>query len=269
MKALAIAPVLLALVLVTPAVADGWQWSSPMGGNVSRDDMTVRNGSPSAAVRITTSQPGDLQWYYAGLAGLPAGSQIDSITVCYELEDPASFISQIRIGRMNAPDANFVVFDDPTDLVSPVATCVTYPVSPAVAVTGSISIGYRCNFASSSHWIEVGAIGIHLTGTVTASPDGPSPAVRGSLLDQNRPNPFNPSTTIAFDLPRPQRVQVSVYTVDGKRVATLRDGTLAAGRHEITWNGRDAKGRPQASGVYLYRLETAQGVESRRMTLVR
>ena len=170
---------------------------------------------------------------------------------------------------MTTPDANFVVFDDGTDLVSPTADCVTYAVSPSVGVTGSLSVGYRCNFASTGHWIEVGAIGIHLSGTVTSAPDDGVPAPRSSLLDQNRPNPFNPSTTIAFELPRAQRVGVTVYTVDGKRVATLQQGMMPAGRHEIAWNGRDDAGRTQASGVYLYRLETEGGVESRRMTLVR
>ncbi len=83
----------------------------------------------------------------------------------------------------------------------------------------------------------------------------------------NYPNPFTPSTTIAFELPRDMRVQLAVYDVRGNLVQTLLNENLAAGRREAQWNGRDRSGRTVASGVYLYRLQTPEGSQTGRMLL--
>jgi flagellar hook assembly protein FlgD len=88
-------------------------------------------------------------------------------------------------------------------------------------------------------------------------------------LRQNYPNPFNPMTTIRFDLPDDRQVRVEVFAIDGRRVATLVDGALPAGYHEVIWSGRDTSGRPVASGTYLYRIMAGPDTETRRMTLVK
>lgn len=90
-------------------------------------------------------------------------------------------------------------------------------------------------------------------------------------LYQNSPNPFNPSTTIAYDLPEATDVTLTVYNLSGQKVATLVTGKQKAGHYEVEWDGQDESGQAVASGVYLYRLETGkQGfVETRRMMLVR
>ncbi len=85
----------------------------------------------------------------------------------------------------------------------------------------------------------------------------------------NHPNPFNPSTTVAFQLPRPARVSVSVYDVGGRLVRKLIDERLAAGPHRVAWDGRNARGRSVASGVYLARLSTPGGQTSITMVLLR
>jgi hypothetical protein len=83
-------------------------------------------------------------------------------------------------------------------------------------------------------------------------------------LGQNYPNPFNPTTTVEFTMPRSARARLVVYDLLGRTVAVLRDGVLPAGRHSATF---DAGGL--ASGVYLYRLETADRVLSRTMLLLK
>jgi hypothetical protein len=88
-------------------------------------------------------------------------------------------------------------------------------------------------------------------------------------LRQNAPNPFGDGTAIAFDLPSPARTTLSVYTVSGRRVATLVDRELPAGRHAVVWDGRDAAGYEVAAGVYLYRIEAGARVDVRKMTVVR
>jgi len=88
-------------------------------------------------------------------------------------------------------------------------------------------------------------------------------------LDRNVPNPFNPSTRIAFELPSHGRAVLTVHDIAGRRVATLVDAELQAGSHAVIWRGRDLHGASVASGVYLARLTTADGVRMRRMVLLR
>ncbi len=90
-----------------------------------------------------------------------------------------------------------------------------------------------------------------------------------ALLLENFPNPFNPSTTIHFELAAEQRARLSVYRLDGRRVSVLVDGIVSAGNHEISWDGRDDNGASLPSGTYLYRLETATMSKTRSMTLIK
>jgi len=88
-------------------------------------------------------------------------------------------------------------------------------------------------------------------------------------LGQNVPNPFNPKTTISFNLTAPGETTLSIYDVAGNRITTLVDQDLEAGDHQFTWNGADHGGRPAAAGVYLYKLDSGSIHEVKRMTLVR
>ncbi|HNR69388.1 MAG TPA: right-handed parallel beta-helix repeat-containing protein [bacterium] len=89
--------------------------------------------------------------------------------------------------------------------------------------------------------------------TAVPDPDRQTPA-QFDLLP-NYPNPFNPTTAILFDLPRPARVELTVYSIDGKRVKSLENRNLQAGRHQRLWDGTDRNGIRVASGVYFYRLQ--------------
>jgi hypothetical protein len=101
--------------------------------------------------------------------------------------------------------------------------------------------------------------------TIAAGSRRPAPLA----LHQNRPNPFNPSTTIRFTTPASGVVNVTIWTVHGQLIRTLVNGPFAPGVHEVVWDGRDEHGRTAASGVYLYRLAGKEGVLTRRMTLLR
>ena len=93
-------------------------------------------------------------------------------------------------------------------------------------------------------------------------PDGPQ-------LQQNAPNPFNSETLISWFLLRPGPSRVEVFALTGQRVALLHEGPEKAGVHRVHWDGRDGRGRPLASGVYLYRLVTEGNVQTRKLTLLR
>ncbi len=88
-------------------------------------------------------------------------------------------------------------------------------------------------------------------------------------LSRNTPNPFNPSTAIAFTLSRPKRVRMTVYDTLGREVAILAAGNFSAGNHTLRWDGRDGRGNAVSSGVYLYRLEAGGKTETRKMLLAR
>ncbi len=76
-------------------------------------------------------------------------------------------------------------------------------------------------------------------------------------LSQNFPNPFNPETQIAYQLPEAGRVTLRIYNMLGQPLRTLVEAELAAGYHKAVWNGKDDAGQPLPSGVYLYRLEVS------------
>jgi hypothetical protein len=88
-------------------------------------------------------------------------------------------------------------------------------------------------------------------------------------LGRNRPNPFNPQTEIEYSLGRDGLAELSIFDVSGRLVRTLFRSVQPSGEYRITWNGRDNLGRAVASGVYVYRLKTADYEESRRLVIIR
>ena len=83
-------------------------------------------------------------------------------------------------------------------------------------------------------------------------------------LNQNYPNPFNPSTTIQFDLPKTGQVTLKVFNVLGEELATLVSNRLPAGSYSYEWDASSL-----ASGVYLYRLQAGDYVETRKMVMMK
>jgi hypothetical protein len=83
-------------------------------------------------------------------------------------------------------------------------------------------------------------------------------------LNQNFPNPFNPSTTISFALPRTENITLKVYDMLGREVATLVDGREDAGEHSVKWNAEGF-----ASGVYFCRMQANGIVLTQKILLVR
>jgi hypothetical protein len=90
-----------------------------------------------------------------------------------------------------------------------------------------------------------------------------------SRLHPGYPNPFNPRTTIKFDLHKPGPVELAVFDVAGRLVKRLVHETRPAGNHEAVWNGRDSGGRSAAAGVYFFRLKTTDTIQTQRMTLIK
>jgi Zn-dependent metalloprotease len=131
----------------------------------------------------------------------------------------------------------------------------------------------RFRFVSDSSGTSVGVFLDSIAWVVSpfrdAIDDSKGQLPRELELSQNYPNPFNPETNILFVLPQRSDVKLEVFDILGRSVAILIDRPMDAGNYSIIWNGKDSQGQAVASGVYLYRLTTGQGVRLEKMTLLR
>ena len=89
-------------------------------------------------------------------------------------------------------------------------------------------------------------------------------------LNQNIPNPFNPTTTIKYQVKESGLVRLRIYNVAGQLVKTLVDGHRNSGQlYEATWNGLNNSGQPVASGVYFYKLIATNFTQTKKMILLK
>ncbi|MCK4653419.1 MAG: T9SS type A sorting domain-containing protein, partial [Candidatus Cloacimonetes bacterium] len=88
-------------------------------------------------------------------------------------------------------------------------------------------------------------------------------------LGFNYPNPFNPETTISYELSENGKVNLSIYNIKGQKVNTLVNEVLPAGEHSAIWNGNDSNGNRVGSGIYFYKLRAGDYREVRKMVLLK
>jgi hypothetical protein len=102
-------------------------------------------------------------------------------------------------------------------------------------------------------------------------PDGPPIASLPAAfqLHPSAPNPFNPQTTVAFDLPSASSVHLAVYSLRGALVRTLANEAMPAGRYQRRWDGKDNAGAPVASGTYLVRLQAGAFRDQHKVSLIK
>ena len=90
-----------------------------------------------------------------------------------------------------------------------------------------------------------------------------------AMISANYPNPFNPSTTIAFSIPKDANTKLCIYNIKGQKVKDIVTGDLLKGFHKAVWDGRDNRNRSVGSGVYLIRLESGGKTSVRKVTLMK
>jgi hypothetical protein len=88
-------------------------------------------------------------------------------------------------------------------------------------------------------------------------------------LHHNYPNPFNPTTTIAFSMQSEDNVELTIYNVKGQKVKNIFQGMLSAGEHQMVWNGTDDSSKAVGSGIYYYVLKTSTGNHNRKILLLK
>ncbi len=126
-------------------------------------------------------------------------------------------------------------------------------------------VGNNCvprnqHVAVQSFWVNTGTAGVNSDESLIP---------KEFALYDNYPNPFNPTTQIAVDLPEAAATEITVWNIMGQRVATLYSGDLRAGHHTVNFNGRDYNGKQLTSGMYLYRVAAGKYNATKKMTLMK
>lgn len=159
-----------ALLLASPSAAvEHTIWHSPLLVRADENDpnLTLTQGIPSASTDVTSSLVGDY-WVLLPLT-VPSTVEIKRIELCYRVSNAASYVDLIRLTRMTAPSGATVLVDDGTDRNSTVATCVQTPLT-TLPVDGTYTLQLRLHFADTSHFFEIGAVGVVAEYTGASAP---------------------------------------------------------------------------------------------------
>jgi len=131
----------------------------------------------------------------------------------------------------------------------------------------TIYIAFRHHDISNQYQIKLDDIQVISINT-TGKTDSPVIPLK-TVLKSNYPNPFNPSTTISFDMAKGDLVQIDIYNIRGQNITTLFNGYLEAGTHQVVWKGTDNHGKTVGSGIYLYQAKIGSFLETKRMVLMK
>jgi pimeloyl-ACP methyl ester carboxylesterase len=210
-------------------------------------------------VEITVTVSGTLPYDNAPGGSRASMAEMDSTQAPYgdivALYGSHCFVPTISALALDTPDLFYDIAGDSNILALTPFDAVYYPAENQehIAIT-----------PENAGWLLM---------EILPEPTGVAMDARGlpgrPLLSQNFPNPFNPETRIRFDLPRETFVDLTVFSVDGGKVATLIQRPLPGGTHIVRWWGRDNRSRTVASGVYFYRLVAGTHIETRRMVLIK
>jgi hypothetical protein len=246
---------------------DGSAWSSLNGGvslsagtpvlysmEVTDEGRLIAGGSFSSAGGVPAADIAE----WTGSAWVPLG---DGTPTVYDLDSDGPLLYAVcngtGVSRWNGSEWS---------ILGKVWTAQR----KAIVVSGNeiYIVGVLLSAAGGINGDEIPSYGIaHWTETVVGIDDRPAPSI--SSLDQNFPNPFNPVTTIRFQLEESSRVRLDIFDVRGALVRTLVDGARPAGGNLVTWDGKNDSGQTVSSGVYFYRLTADDFSHTKKMVLLK
>ena len=88
-------------------------------------------------------------------------------------------------------------------------------------------------------------------------------------IHQNYPNPFNPVTTLRYDLPEADLVNITIYDMLGREVKTLINQTQDAGYRSVIWDATNDYGKPVSAGIYLYQIHAGEYITTKKMVMLK
>ena len=176
-----------------------------------------------------------------------SASDVDGDSLRYTLR---IFNAELDTAIVDIADTSFVF--DPTDILSAstIYSWTSLVTDGVVTVASSDTVNFTAELV----------VGIE---------DEPGQIPQEFVLYQNYPNPFNPTTTIRYDLAATSQVRLVIYNFLGQTVRTLLDETQGPGFKSINWDARDNAGRRVASGIYIYRMQADNFVQTKKMLLLR
>ncbi len=233
--------------------------NTPPGPNVVVTPPDLNTGTTPVTVTFDQITASGVTTLVTGTAGpVPPGTFTLGDGVYYDLATTATFTGNVTVCLSYNP-ATLVVPEASLRLLhwNPIAT----PPSWTDITTSLDLVAHRiCGVTSSLSPFVFGG------GSLTGVDDAP----RDFVLSQNVPNPFNPSTTINYQVPNGGAdVSIRIYDVAGRLVRTLVDEHRPAGTHAVAWDGRNQAGTRVASGVYIYRMTAGSFSDARRMVLLK
>ncbi len=228
----------------------------------------VDSGDPDPACNDTDGSPAD-----RGVFGGPAAATVapPPITGAH-LTDLGAGSWRVSWDASPATDVSrYVVYCDTASVFVPganhVAAMVTAPDHEVVDTPAFAGCYYLVVAEDAAGHVGGYSARLVTDGSSVPVPDDALP--RALAINGVVPNPFNPRTTVAFDVPRAGHVSLRIYDLRGHLVRDLLDGDMAAGSHQAVWDGTDAGGRAAAAGIYLVRLDDGQHVAAAKAVLAK
>ncbi len=261
----------------SPAQNDGIQYV--YNGSHDANGATISNGR---AVKFTTQGPDQSDVWLAvdgQVIDDASGGNGDGLAQPSEVFDLILTIANggtgsasTVTGTLTTSDPDVTIEDGTASFGSiPSSGTATNTASPFVVrvrpapADGIVEFDLHLSTGSRYDTYDVVTITLDLTGTGVDEPTIPV----AFALRQNYPNPFRGGTTLAFDLPHPSKTTLEVYNVAGRRVATLVERELPAGRHAVAWDGKDADGHDVSAGIYFYRVQSGANEAMKKMIILK
>jgi hypothetical protein len=260
--------------------------------NATNSDLVYGSAPPAFGVKFLfgpiVASPGDSAYFFGRQVQGYRNIQMSSFVSYVNGNDPQSATESYHLmqglRRNGLPLSNGTKFSYPGDPVAGTGDLDPNPSNPHfVASFGPfdfppgdsqccvIKLGMGQGADRLASLTALRAVLQEPDSTITGVDGNEGPALPTTfVLQQNFPNPFNPSTTIEYSLPARETVRLVVIDLLGRTVRTLVGSQQqAAGYHRVNWDGSSDDGTACSSGVYFYRLETGLGVESRKMVLLK
>jgi hypothetical protein len=251
-------------------VGETWQVAYPdLGGDNACNSIAISPDDPDLAYAgmegpVIRTEDGGVTWDYTGLR--ETGAYI------YGLALDSAAPSHILAGGTIAAPNNWALWEsfDGGELWAEIPP----PVFGDSRILSGISSILADPARAGTFYIATFGDGVWKYQNQATSVDGIpfSGVVSQLVLEQNYPNPFNPVTTLRFHIPllfSDSPVQLAIYGVRGDLVRVLTNHQLSAGSHRVTWNGRDASGRPVSSGIYYCTLRVGSHQRTCKLNLTK
>ncbi len=235
-------------------------------------NLTTSNNAPIVGngplvCEIFTNTPGSV----AGIPGTRVGNAVEHSFI--KLTPGTQNYVDMTSARVNVTGGQeyhiVISVANPSDIIKLRADDGTAPTNRSSIFDGTrwLNLADPAAGQTTVRNLRLRAVVTNVSGLVSVEPVNQVPSQ--FVLEQNYPNPFNPTTTIRYGLPAQGHVRLRVFDIVGREVATLVNGEQPPGVYRIEWDGRNQFGDPVATGVYFYRLESGDFVQTQKMLLLR